>query len=439
VKFYNRKNELKKLSKIESLSHKNSQMTIIIGRRRIGKTTLVKEAFKKKVYFFVAKKDESLLCEEYVDILSNSLNIKIFGEFKKFSKLFEYILEISKSLHFTLIIDEFQEFIKINPSIYSEMQNLWDSYKYKSKLNLVLCGSIYSLMKKIFENKKEPLFGRVDNKIMLKPFDIITQKEILLDHNKNLTNIDLLSFYILTGGVAKYIEIFIQNRAFNFDAFLNTIFDEDSLFLDEGKNLLIEEFGKDYTVYFSILSLMASSKTSRSEIESILQKDIGGYLDRLENEYNLVRKVRPIFSKEGSRNVKYEIIDNFLSFWFRFIYKYKSSIEIENYDYVKEIVKRDFNSFAGKFLEKYFMEKLKLTKKYSQIGSYWERGNKNEIDIVALNERDKILLISEVKLNQKRLSKEKLIKKSIKLTEMFKDYKIKYMLFSLDDMLRKID
>jgi len=439
VKFYNRINELKKLSKIESLSHKNSQMTIIIGRRRIGKTTLVKEAFKKKVYFFVAKKDESLLCEEYVDILSNSLNIKIFGEFKKFSKLFEYILEISKSLHFTLIIDEFQEFIKINPSIYSEMQNLWDSYKYKSKLNLVLCGSIYSLMKKIFENKKEPLFGRVDNKIMLKPFDIITQKEILLDHNKNLTNIDLLSFYILTGGVAKYIEIFIQNRAFNFDAFLNTIFDEDSLFLDEGKNLLIEEFGKDYTVYFSILSLMASSKTSRSEIESILQKDIGGYLDRLENEYNLVRKVRPIFSKEGSRNVKYEIIDNFLSFWFRFIYKYKSSIEIENYDYVKEIVKRDFNSFAGKFLEKYFMEKLKLTKKYSQIGSYWERGNKNEIDIVALNERDKILLISEVKLNQKRLSKEKLIKKSIKLTEMFKDYKIKYMLFSLDDMLRKID
>jgi len=74
--------------------------------------------------------------------------------------------------------------------------------------------------------------------------------------------------------------------------------------------LLIEEFGKEYTTYFSILSLISGSKTSRSEIESILEKDIGGYLDRLENEYSVIRKVKPILAKEGSKIQKYEIIDN---------------------------------------------------------------------------------------------------------------------------------
>jgi len=125
--------------------------------------------------------------------------------------------------------------------------------------------------------------------------------------------------------------------------------------LDEGKNLLIEEFGKEYTTYFSILSLISSSKTARSEMESILEKNIGGYLDRLENEYSIIKKVKPIFAKEGSRTVKYEIIDNFFNFWFRFIYKYKSTIEIENYEYVKEIIKRDFSTYSGRFLEKYFI------------------------------------------------------------------------------------
>ena len=175
---------------------------------------------------------------------------------------------------------------------------------------------------------------------------------------------------------------------------------------------MIEEFGKEYTTYFSILSLIASSKTSRSDIESILGKNIGGYLDRLENEYTLIKKIKPILAKEGGRVVKYEIIDNYFSFWFRFIYKYKSAIEIENYEYVKEIVKRDFSVFSGKFLEKYFVELLKIKGEYSQIGTYWEKGNQNEIDIVALNETQKQLTFIEVKLNKRKIDLELLKQKS---------------------------
>jgi len=89
-----------------------------------------------------------------------SLGISVFGEYKRFKSLFAYLMELSKTRNFTLIIDEFQEFRKINPSVFSEMQNVWDSNKNDSKMNLVICGSIYSMMKRIFESYKEPLFGR---------------------------------------------------------------------------------------------------------------------------------------------------------------------------------------------------------------------------------------------------------------------------------------
>ena len=126
MKFYNREKELANLKNIEKLSNQSSNMTVIVGRRRIGKTKLVKEAYPNHVYLFVSKKDEALLCEEFVGIIQSSLDIKILGEFKKFSILFEYIMQLAQMRSFTLIIDEFQEFLFINSTLYSDMQNIWD-------------------------------------------------------------------------------------------------------------------------------------------------------------------------------------------------------------------------------------------------------------------------------------------------------------------------
>lgn len=434
MKFYNREKELELLRRIEKTSQQSSKMTVIVGRRRIGKTKLVQKAFDHKLYFFVAKKNEALLCEEFTAIIQDSLNIKVHGQFVKFKDLFEFLLEQSKTRPFTLVIDEFQEFLSINDSLYSEMQNIWDTYKDISKMNLVLSGSIYSLMNRIFEDKKEPLFGRADHKIHLKPFAITTIKEILRENSPEFSPDDLLSFYMLTGGIAKYIEIFVDHKAFTLNDQLDLIFDEYSLFLEEGKNLLIEEFGKDYTTYFSILSLISSSKTTRSEIEGTLEKNVGGYLDRLENEYTIITKVKPIFAKPGSRTVKYEIIDNFFNFWFRFIYKYKSAIEIENYPYVKGIVLRDYSTYSGHFLEKFFIEKLKLTHNFSIIGTYWEKKNLNEIDIVAVNDELKTILIAEVKRNVDKINLHQLKNKAEKLLVKYPEHKVKFTGYSLEDM-----
>jgi len=384
---------------------------------------------------FVSRKSEVLLCEEFVREIETALQVQIFGEIKTFKALFAYLMELSKTRRFTIVLDEFQEFYNINPAIYSEMQNIWDSNKNESRINLILCGSMYSMMKKIFEHSKEPLFARQTEKIVVRAFDIQTIKEILNDYHPKYTSEDLLAFYLFTGGVAKYVEFFVNKKCFTLKKMLNEIFRDESYFLEEGKQVLIEEFGRDYGIYFSILSLIASSINTRSEIESILNISIGGYLERLEHDFNLIRKNRPAFSKKGTKQVRYVIEDNFLNFWFRFIYKYASAIEISNYDYVREIVERDYTTYSGLILEKYFMQKLIESKKFSMIGNYWESGrNANEIDIVAVNDLKKQISFFEVKRKGSKININALKEKSKNLSNQFGTYKQHHIGFSMEDM-----
>ena len=358
----------------------------------------------------------------------------ITSQIKTFKELFGYLMNLSKTVHFTLIIDEFQEFHSVNPAIYSDMQHIWDSQKEASKINLILCGSVYPMMKKIFEQSREPLFGRATQRMHVKALDIVTLKEILNDYYPTYTSEDLLAFYMITGGVAKYVELLVEADAFTLEAILDEIFSDNSLFLDEGKNVLIDEFGKDYGNYFSILSLIASSKTSRVEMESILEMQIGGFLDRLEVDFGLISKVKPMFAKPGSRSVKYTINDNFLNFWFRFIYKYRSAIEIGNLAYVKEIVRRDYKVYSGRVLENYFTDKMLAEESWSAIGTWWGKGNLNEIDIIALNETEKRLVIADVKRKAENINIRELKQKAETLAMHFKDYSIEYKGLSMDNM-----
>jgi AAA+ ATPase superfamily predicted ATPase len=290
------------------------------------------------------------------------------------------------------------------------------------------------MMTRIFENAKEPLFGRATHKMHLKSFDVGTLKEILTDYHPQHSKEDLLAFYLITGGVAKYVELLVSQKAFTKTAMLAQVLRENSLFLEEGKNVLIEEFGKEYGNYFSILSLIATGKTSRVEIESILEINTGGFLERLESSYGLIQKVRPILAKPTSRVIKYAIADNFLNFWFRFIYKYRSAIEAGNIEYIAQIVDRDYDTYSGKILEKYFIETLKREKKYNLIGTHWEKNNENEIDIVAVNDMEKKVLFCEVKRKANNIDLGKLKAKSAKLLPDFQGYHESYQAYSLDDI-----
>jgi AAA+ ATPase superfamily predicted ATPase len=436
MKFYNRDKELEYLEKIEMQSKQSAQMTFLVGRRRIGKTSLLQKSTigRTALYFFVARKNEVLLCEEFVEEIRHKLSKEVYGSFLSFKDLFGWLLELSTHTHFTLILDEFQEFYSVNASVYSEMQMLWDKYKESSKMNLILCGSVYSMMNKIFENSKEPLFGRATQRINLKEFSVQTLKEIYTDNYPNYSPEDFIAFYTITGGVAKYVELLVEAKVFSYNAILNHICSEYSLFVDEGKNVLIDEFGKDYGNYFSILSLIASSKTSRTAIESILGMQVGGFLDRLESDFGIIKKVKPIFSKPNSRSLKYQINDNFLSFWFRFFYKFRSAVEIGNFEYLRTIIQRDFNMYSGKILEKYFINKISLEGNYSQIGTYWEKGNRNEIDIVAINEIEKNIEFIEVKRNSEKINLLELKMKSQNIVKMHSGFNFIYKGLSLKDI-----
>lgn len=183
---------------------------------------------------------------------------------------------------------------------------LWDKYKFETHVDIIFIGSVYSLMTDIFQNKKTPLYGTADNVMYVKPFMPSILKEILTDQD-SYSQENIFYNYLITGGFPRYQEILIENQCYTKDEILEQILEKDSFFIQESKTLLNQEFGKEYGIYFSILELIATGRTSRSGIENILDKSVGGYLDRLENEYDIVTKVKPIGAKKDSRNQKDKI------------------------------------------------------------------------------------------------------------------------------------
>lgn len=361
MKFYNRERELEELRRICKLSfNSNSRMTVLTGRRRIGKTSLIKRAFVDSdapmIYFFVGRKAEADLVEGFAAEVRDKLNVFVPKGIEDMAELFRFLMELAKSVKFTLVIDELQEFLNVNKSIFSDIQNIWDSHKDITNINLVLSGSVLSMMNKIFTDSHEPLFGRADNIIRLKPFRIETLKEILKDYNSGFSNEDLLCLYNITGGVPKYIELLCDNQKVDHEAMLDFVLSGMSPFIDEGRNLLITEFGRDYGIYFSVLQAIAHGRNSQAEISSALGgASIGGHLERLETTYNIISKFRPIFAKPTAKNtVRYRIADNFLQFWFRFIENNRSMIELDNYADLKAIVKSQYPTYSGLMLERYF-------------------------------------------------------------------------------------
>ena len=304
-------------------------------------------------------------------------------------------------------------------------------------MNLIVSGSINSLMQKIFQNSKEPLFGRADNIIKLSAFSLTTLKEIIHDHRPDYSNDDLLALYAFTGGVPKYVELFCDNGALSVDEMINFMIRENSPFTDEGKNLLVEEFGKNYATYFSILSAISGGINTQPEIEAALgNKSIGGQIKRLIEDYNIIVRKRPILAKEGSQTVRYEIQDNFIRFWFNYFDRHRSLIEIKNFVGLQAIIKADYPTYSGKMLEEYFKQKFAESFQYRAIGSWWDtRNGQDEIDIVALKLEKKQAVVAEVKRQKKNFKPELLAAKVEHLKrKLLPKYQIEMVCLSLDSM-----
>lgn len=439
MKFYNRTTEIAELQRIKGMAYDDhSKLTVITGRRRIGKTSLILNALKDDViiYLFVGRKSEADLCNVFCAEIERKLSVFV-PKMDSFVAVFRFLLEQGKNQKFTLVIDEFQEFININESVYSDIQNYWDQYRSTSNINFIVSGSIYSLMTKIFQDKKEPLFGRADAMIKLSPFTTSVLKEIMRDYKPDYTNDELLALYTYTGGVPKYVELLVDNKALTIQKMIKYVSQSDSPFIDEGRNLLIQEFGKKYGNYFSILDAISSGINTQSQIEAFMgEKSIGGQLNKLETVYEVIKKQRPLFAKEGSQTVRYEVSDNFLRFWFRYIERNRTLIELGNYEGLSRLITEDYTTYSGKTLELYFKQKMQESCEYKAIDSWWEsKGSQNEIDIVAIKIDNRKAFVAEVK-RQKKNFKPQLLEAKIEFlkTKVLNKYSIDWACLDIADM-----
>lgn len=450
-KFYDRQQEMDQLLDMQRQAYADySRFVVLTGRRRVGKTSLVTRMMEETergapgLYFFVGRKTEAVLVKTFCEEVRTKLGEYVPEGIATFRSLMQLLLEIGKRRCFTLFIDEFQEFDNVNAGVFSDMQELWDRYKKETHVCLVVSGSIFRMMEKIFKDEGQPLFGRDDCTIKLQPFSTATIREILNDYKPDYTNEDLLALWTVTGGVARYIEILMNNRCTNVKKMLHYVCGSgDSFFIDEGRSILIQEFGKQYGTYFSILDQIAHGDVTQGEIEASLGvKSLGGQLKVLEEKYGIIRKKRPVGAKEGSQTVRYEIQDNFFRFWFRYIHRYNSLIEIGNLPALEQIMVADYPTFSGIALERWFRQRMMESHRYRVIGGWWQGGGTNakgnsddfEIDIVAETLEGDVEAY-EVKRNAQRYNPARLREKvGMMQRHLYRGREVKVMGVSMEDM-----
>ena len=399
MRFFDRARELADLKEIRERSESVAQFTVVTGRRRVGKTSLVVKSLEGEeyVYLFVERKSEKDLCETFVREINEKLGEVVFGTPERIEDVFLALMKIASTRHLNVVIDEFQEFRKVNPSIFSSIQKTWDMHKDSARINLIVTGSVNTLMVRLFRNKRAALYGRETAFMVVEPFATSVLKEILSAYHPRYKAEDILALWTFTGGVAKYVELLVDSRCWTRDAMIKEMIRANSLFLDEGRAMLVEEFDREYGVYFSVLCAIARGRTTRNEIEQTVGRQVGGYLARLEEDYALIRKRHPIFAKVAAKTARYELNDNFLVFWFRFMYRYSYILELKGYEQLREIVRRDYPVLSGHALELYFKHQLAESGQWTRIGGWWDRKGENELDILAENELTGTYAVCEVK------------------------------------------
>lgn len=144
--------------------------------------------------------------------------------------------------------------------------------------------------------------------------------------------------------------------------------------------------------------------------------------------------MRPLGFDTNSKNVKYSLADNFLNFWFRFVYRYRSAVEINNFDFLIQKLKQDYNTYSGQMLERLFRQKYLESGAYNIVTNFWTKNGENEIDLVAVNELDKKCLIAEIKRDPQRANIMLLKQKSESLPPKYRKMRKDFLILGLEDI-----
>lgn len=417
MKFTNRIEELKSLEQLYKLSKTRSIMAVLTGRRRVGKTELIKRFFEGRdncIYLFVEKKPSNILLADYAKVFSDILKMPV--KFDNWDEFIEFIFQYSRENQIVIAFDEFQYFWNVDRSIFSIIQKHWDDKRNKSRLFLIFTGSLMGLMKNIFLDNKEPLYGRVHQQFVLRPLRYAETRDILHNFGTKIEK-EIVEIFSVFGGIPKYyvlLEDFALQGKSVFSILDELLFKANAPLENEVKYILLQEFGKEHESNFSILEGISSGKCTVVEIANYIglnTTSLSPYLKNLTQYYGFIRRIEPVTEKKRGKMTRYFLNDNFLKFWFKNVYRNLSFYEIGNYGYISDEIKKNFSSDVGIAFEGVVKELLlsyngkhPTPLHFSKIGSWWNRRG-DEIDIVAINEKTKDILFCECKWTERKTDK----------------------------------
>lgn len=446
--FIGRKRELETLNK--EYNTEGFRMTILMGRRRIGKSTLIREFIKdKKAIYYTATKVGAI---RNLDFLSQQVletlnpNLKNLS-FQSIEDLFDFMTLYIKDEKLVFVIDELPYWAIKDEGLLSVLQKYIDNKWLTKNLYIILCGSSLSFMENQVLSEKSPLFGRKTSQIKLEPFNYLEAAQFM----PNYSNEEKAICYGITGGIANYLSMINPNISLD-ENIIELFFHPNGDLYDEPRNLLAQEFN-DISLYNNIIEQIANGQNTFNVIVDKVHDsnvNVNNALKKLMS-IHLIEKKHCITEEKNKKKTSYVLKDTMFKFWYRYIPKACSVIEMEKGEiYYNTIVKPDLHSYMGPIFEQmcqWFTLREGIERRYNsfitQTGSWWgvevytnENGKKItqpcDIDVVGISDLDKSIVVGECKFKNQPIDKkiyEVLVRRSKSLQ---KNYTInKYLFFSL--------
>ena len=408
MKFIGRKREMEKL---ESEYSRDSSFVVIYGRRRVGKTTLIKEFLKDKTafYFLATEEIESQSMKRLAGVVARTTKNRLLqnATFTDWLDLFQVIADYEPEKKKVFVIDEFPYLVKTNSAFPSILQNAWDEVLKDKKVMLILSGSLIGMMQKHALSYDSPLYGRRTSQMRLAPL-LFTDIYAV----QSLSFTESVEQYAVTGGVPKYLEFFEDGRELT-EQIKDAVLSKNG-FLYEEPFFLLKSESMTAVNYFSIIKAIADGNHKIGKIAGVLgieSSKLTPYLSTL-SDLGFVEKRTPVTEKnpEKSRKGLYFIADNFIRFWFKYVYPYKGELELDNMQIVLEEMKKDFETKFVAFAYDDICKDIfaNLCKRGvidfvpSRIGAYWlnDYTGDTEIDVMAVDNQNKRIFAGECKYHR---------------------------------------
>ena len=433
-------------------------MTVIYGRRRIGKSTLIAEFVKDKktIFYTAAKVGKERNLELFSEQVTQTFLPGVEGiSFTTVEAVFDFIAKNVSGEKTVLVIDELPYWAEKDEGLLSILQKYIDTIWQGKNLKIILCGSALSFMENKVLSEKSPLFGRRDSQIKLEAFDYLDSAKFVPKYSYK----DKAICYGITGGVAKYLSMIDPTKSIDKNI-IRLFFRTDGYLYDETRNLLTQEFS-DITLVNNIIEQVASGKNTVNSIAHGIGEKEPSILYSLEKliSVGLIEKKRCITEEKNKKKSQYVLKDSMFKFWYTFIPKAASIIEMGQGElYYKKAVKPFLHFFMGTVFEdmcRYYTLQHGILGEFdcfiTSVGSWWgtetivnadgeKMGQSADIDVVALSEIEKKAVVGESKFKNEKIDRgvyETLLRRSNVLSSKYTI--TKYMLFSLSGYTKWFD